>query len=92
MSAKALPATHTLAETDREGHPSFEQMGAYHRGQLGAEQEEVIRDHFLFCRECRGLMLELVSFLDGSSPVGDSSGEEIVTAWQKLQRAAGGSR
>jgi hypothetical protein len=64
-------------------------MGAYHRGKLTDEEEEEIREHLLSCRECRELMLELVSFLDGPSRQSRSSGEEIVTAWKQLQSTLG---
>jgi hypothetical protein len=67
-------------------HPSIQQLGAYHRGQLIEEEEEGIRDHFLFCRDCRKLMLELVEFLDGAPRPSRSTGDAIVAAWQELQK------
>lgn len=76
----------------RQGHPSLERLGAYHRGQLTDREQEELREHFLLCRECRQVMLELVEFLDGSQRPASCSAEEIVDAWKELQWAVDGER
>src|SRR4051794_40419078 len=76
-----------VKETTRKGHLSIPQLGAYHRDQLTDDEQEALREHLLVCRECRQILLDLVEFLDGDPPPSRSSAEEVVTAWQELQRA-----
>lgn len=89
MSGKTArtPWGYPAEESHHKGqHPSIQQLGAYHRGQLLEEEEELIRDHFLFCRDCRKLMLELVEFLDSAPRPSRSTGGAVVAAWQELQK------
>lgn len=71
-----------------EEHPTFQRLAAYHRGQLVESEQEEIREHFLLCRECREMMLDLAEFLDENPPPSRSSAEEVLAAWLELERAA----
>jgi hypothetical protein len=90
MSARRArtPKEETSQGAQPEGHPTLQHLAAYHQGRLGESEEEEIREHFLLCRECREVLLDLAEFLDETPPPSRFSPEEALAAWLELERAS----
>jgi len=52
----------------RQGHPTVEELAAYHRGELAGRARELLQDHLARCEECARLLLDLESFADLEPP------------------------
>lgn len=67
-------------------HPSVAELAAYEADELPREKEQEIQEHFLDCRECPEMLLDLKSFV---SP-GDGGGlglsdRRVDSAWEALR-------
>jgi hypothetical protein len=72
----------------REDHPSVEMLAAYHDDQLSPETDEEIQEHFVDCRECPELVLDLDRFTSPEAmeaAKGDLSDTLVDTAWRRLR-------
>lgn len=81
------PKEENLQRAQLEEHPTLQRLAAYHHGQLGESEEEEIREHFLLCRECREVLLDLAEFLDETPPPSRFAAEEALAAWLELEQA-----
>lgn len=67
-------------------HPSVAELAAYEANELPREKEQEIQEHFLDCRECPEMLLDLKGFV---AP-GDGGGPELPdirahSAWEALR-------
>lgn len=66
----------------QEGHPSVEELVAYHRGELAEGACEPLQDHLALCEECSRLLLDLEGFPELAAP-----GEDHRLSDDDLERA-----
>lgn len=74
-------------EEETSAHPQPEVLLAYHREELPATDQEVVEEHLLWCRECRGIVKDLPSFLHGAVP--EVEAEEKAADLEELMRWSG---
>ena len=77
---------HEEALNNSEGHLSIDTLSAYHRRVLASEENAKVRAHVVLCSSCRALLLDLARFLDDPGDPGRLPVEDIVAAWQQLQK------
>lgn len=53
-----------MSGPDTGGHLDPEEIAAYHAGELPPEDERRVQDHFVACRECADLLLDLDGLAD----------------------------
>lgn len=70
-----------LPEPVETWHPPLETLKAYQQGELSEEEQERIRDHFVFCPECTETMLDLAIFFSGAPREGRLDPDKLVEAW-----------
>ncbi|HEX7183502.1 MAG TPA: hypothetical protein VF756_16835 [Thermoanaerobaculia bacterium] len=67
-------------------HPSMAELAAYEADELPREKEQEIQEHFLDCRECPEMLLDMKSFVspgDGGGPGLPDS--RVDSAWEALR-------
>lgn len=64
-------------------HPTPEQLAAYCRGELTAEESEAIAAHLAWCRDDASFVL---AFREICDPVEEESAEALDTAWEDFRR------
>lgn len=77
-----------LRETARDpaGHPTPEELEAYHAKELSPEDEERICEHLVACRECADLVLDLQALsVAASKPDTGVADFEQAAAWRDLR-------
>jgi hypothetical protein len=66
-------------------HPTPELLAAYDAGALAPEQEQAIQEHFLRCRECPEMLLDLKTFEEpGAAESRRFPDGWLAAAWQLL--------
>jgi hypothetical protein len=70
-------------------HPTPEALSAYDADELPAEQDDAIQEHFLRCRECPELLLDLQEFAEPERAAPDLPDSLVATAWQALRARLG---
>lgn len=77
-----------------DDHPTLDELIAYHRGQLGDPEVEVLQDHLVLCRECLDRLTELDGFVEAGAQGPPEVGSlEEASAWRALRpRLAAPSR
>jgi hypothetical protein len=74
-------------------HPTPEVLAAYDAGTLAPEQEQAIQEHFLRCRECPEMLLDLKTFEEpGAAESRRFPDGWLATAWQLLLARLAGER
>jgi Putative zinc-finger len=70
--------------TDRNLHPTADELAAYHAGELPPAEEDAIQEHLLGCRECTDLLLALDELHrpEEGEPV---PAGELDAVWEGLQ-------
>lgn len=69
----------------RGDHPTAEMLAAYSADELTPEEDEKIREHFVHCRDCPELLLDLKDFSAPDRSVVDRLSESwVAAAWQSL--------
>lgn len=78
----------------REGHPTVEELVAYHRGRLAKEAEELLRDHLALCKDCARMLLDLEAFpdLEPPSEAHHLSDEDVEEAKEALRSRIRGEK
>jgi len=66
-------------ERSTKDHPSVEMLAAYHEDQLSPETDKEIQEHFVDCRECPELMLDLDRF--NSKVALEAARQELSDTW-----------
>jgi hypothetical protein len=79
-----------LAEQQRRsltGHPTPQELAAYHAGELPPEAEARVLDHLAICRECSDLLLDISGFADLKPPAGvpELTDAQVEQDWQALR-------
>jgi hypothetical protein len=70
----------------REGHPTAERLAAYFANELTPAEDERIREHFVHCRDCPELLLDLKDFSAPDRAVAEKIPESwVAAAWQSLR-------
>lgn len=69
----------------RVRHPTPEALSAYDADELPAEQDDAIQEHFLRCRECPELLLDLQEFAEPERAAPDLPESMVATAWRALR-------
>ena len=78
---------HEEALNNSEGHLSIDTLSAYYRRVLASDENAKVRAHIVLCPSCRALLLDLARFLDDPGDPGRLPVEDVVAAWQQLQKA-----
>lgn len=66
-------------------HPTAEVLAAYFANELTAEEDEKIREHFVDCRDCPELLLDLKDFSAPDRSVTERISDNwVAAAWQSL--------
>jgi hypothetical protein len=70
----------------RGGHPTAEMLAAYCADELTPEEDEKIREHFVDCRDCPELLLDLKDFSAPDRAVTERLSDGwVAAAWQSLR-------
>src|SRR5437868_2691251 len=69
----------------RVRHPTPEALSAYDADELPAEQDDAIQEHFLRCRDCPELLLDLQEFAEPERAAPDLPDSMVATAWRALR-------
>ncbi len=88
LPESARVAVRSFAEGERQpGHPTAEELVAYHTGELSDEASEALREHLALCGECTGVLLDLASFEELQPPTEADrlSDDDVATLKRSLE-------